>query len=266
MRTNQTRKQLLDGKLAAGIFVMANSPHVTGAIAAAGFDFVHYDMEHTPLDFAALENLVRAADTCGITPLVRVASGAKRDILPALEAGAQGIMVPAVESAEEAAAIVQVSRYHPEGRRGMFYMGYRSRYGGLPPADYYAAANRELLLTVQIETVRGVENVAAIAAVPGVDALFIGPGDLSQSLGAPGDWSNPAFHEATNRAIRATRDAGKIAGAMSSTLEQAEEWVERGVRFLSTGLDLGFLRQALSAEASLLKERLRWEGGGPWPE
>jgi 2-keto-3-deoxy-L-rhamnonate aldolase RhmA len=241
---------------------MANSPHTAGVIASAGFDFVYYDMEHTTLDFATLEWLVRTADGAGITPFARVASEAKRDILPALEAGVQGIMVPAVESAEQAREVARVSRYFPEGRRGMFYLGYGSRYAGIPAADHYASSNRELLVTVQIETARGVENVAEIAAVRGIDALFLGPADLSQSLGIPGQWEHERLREAIDTTIRAGRAAGKIVGSMSSNLEQAAEWVEKGVRYLATGLDMAYLRQALVAEAAAVRERLGWRPPG----
>jgi len=259
MNTNRTKARLLDDELVVGVFAMANSPHIAGVVASAGFDFVYYDMEHTTLDFATLEWLVRCADAAGITPFARVASEAKPHILPALEAGAQGIMVPAVESAAQAAEVVRVSRYFPEGRRGMFYLGYGSRYAGIPAADHYASSNREILVTVQIETARGVENAADIAAVPGVDALFLGPADLSQSLGIPGQWEHPRLREAIDTTIRAGRGAGKIVGAMSSNLDQAAEWVEKGVRYLATGLDLGFLRQSLVGEAEAVRERLGWK-------
>jgi 4-hydroxy-2-oxoheptanedioate aldolase len=261
MRQNRTKARLQQGEVAAGIFVMAANPHVTGVIASAGFDFVHFDMEHTTLDFAGLEHLVRAADASGITPLVRVAGSQKRDILAALETGVQGIMVPAVESAEEAAEVVRAARYFPEGRRGMFYLGYASEYGGISARDHYSSSNREILVTVQIETSRGVENAAEIAAVPGVDALFIGPADLSQSLGIPGEWRHERVDVAIDRTIRAGLAAGRILGAMSADLEQAREWVERGVRFLATGLDMGFLKQALCAEAEAIRQQIGWRPG-----
>jgi len=263
MNTNRTKARLLKDDLVVGVFSVANSPHTTGVLASAGFDFIYYDMEHTTLEFSTLEWLVRTADAAGITPFARVASEAKRDILRALEAGVQGIMVPAVESAEQAREVVRVSRYFPEGERGMWYLGYGSRYAGIPPADHYASSNRELLLTVQIETVRGVENVAEIAAVPGVDAIFLGPADLSQSLGIPGQWRNERLRGAIHTTIRAGREAGKIVGAMSSDLDQAAEWVEHGVRYLATGLDMAYLRQALTAEAAALRERLRWRPPPP---
>jgi 4-hydroxy-2-oxoheptanedioate aldolase len=261
MRTNRTKAKLLNGELAIGIFVQANDLQVTGAIAAAGFDFIHYDMEHTSLDAARLETLVRAADAAGITPLVRVANGTKPAILPALEVGAQGIMVPAVESAAEAAEVVRVSRYFPEGERGVFTFNYNSGYGETPSGEHYASANREVLVTVQIETATGVENAAAIAAVPGVDALFIGPGDLSQSLGVPGQHRHERVAAAVDHTLRATLAAGKICGAMPYDQEQLVEWAEKGIRFLVPGLDTAYLKQALAAQAAMLRERVGWVRG-----
>ncbi len=248
--------------MAAGVFVMANDPHVVGVIAAAGYDYVHFDMEHTTLDLGRLELLVRTADAAGITPMVRVASGEKAHVLAALEAGAQGIMVPMVETADEAADVVRVARYGPEGRRGVFYLGYGSSYGAMSPADHYASANRELLIAVQIESARGVENAAAIAAVPGVDSLFIGPGDLSQSMGIPGQWRDPRLGAAISQIIRAATGQGKIAGAMPPDLDLAAEWVGQGVRYLATGLDMLLLQRALRAETTDLRERLGWSPQG----
>ena len=103
------------------------------------------------------------------------------------------------------------------------------------------------------------ENVAEIAAVPGIDAIFLGPADLSQSLGIPGEWDHPRLKEAIDTTIRAGCGAGKIVGAMSSSLDQASEWVEKGVRYLATALDMALLRQALVTEAAAVRKRLGWQ-------
>ena len=258
MRTNQTKQKLQNGEIAVGIFTLSADPHVTGVIAATGFDFVIYDLEHTSLTFERLEWLVRTADACGITPMVRVASGEKRDLLPALECGVQGVMVPVVETEAQAREAVRHARYFPEGQRGMYYLGYPSGYAGLSVRDHFASANRELLLIAQIETAQGVENAAAIAAVPGIDVVFVGPADLSQSLGIPGEWDDPRLLAAVERVLGAAAAAGKCAGVLPTNPTRAAEWAAAGARFQTWNQEMTIFKQALAQEAERIERTLGW--------
>ena len=131
---NALKSRLQCDEIALGLIMLSADPHVAGIAAAAGYDYVMPDQEHTALGLRELEALVRACDAHDITPVARVAGPDKQNILGVLETGVRGIMVPAVESADDAAAIVQACRYHPEGRRGVYYLGYGSRYGDIPPA------------------------------------------------------------------------------------------------------------------------------------
>jgi len=258
MRPNPLKAKMARGEPVAGVWMLANDPHVIGVIAEAGFDYVMLDREHTTLSTDRLELLVRACDAAGICPLARVPSEAKPDVLPVLEAGVQGIVAPQIETAEQARDLVRVSRYHPLGARGMYWISYNSGYGALPASEYYAAANRELLVCAQIETVTGVENAAAIAAVEGLDCLFIGPSDLSQSLGVPGDFDHPALAEAVAATLAATRAAGKWGGIMATSLEPTPGWIDAGALLLGWGIDVTWLQEKLRAEAT------RLAGGSSW--
>ncbi len=259
MRPNALKRRLLNGETAVALMMLSGDPHVPGISAEAGFDSVMPDLEHTSLSHRELETLVRASDAAGIVPTVRVAGSSKRDILSVLETGVRGIMVPAVESAEEAAAIVAACRYHPEGRRGMYYLGYSSDYGSASPEEHLASANRELLTILQIETVEGVRHAAEIAAVEGVDCVLVGPGDLSQSLGIPFHFDDPAVWHAIRLVIAAAKDAGKIPGIMPVSPEYAARSVEEGLRFLLWGPDLNLMRNAARADVALLSKLTGWQ-------
>jgi 4-hydroxy-2-oxoheptanedioate aldolase len=265
MRANELKRKLLRDEVAIGLMMLSGDPHVPGITAGAGFDAIMPDMEHTSLSLRELETLVRASDAAGIVPTVRVAGSTKADILSVLETGVRGIMVPMVESAHEAAGVVAAARYGPEGRRGVYYIGYGSDYCGVPPAEHFATANRELLVIVQVESVQGVENAAAIAAVPGVDCVLIGPGDLSSALGVPWEFEHPKLWDAIRRTFDATRAAGKIAGIMPAGVDHGRRCVEAGARMILWGPELSLFQRAAASEAAALTEALGWrrsaEGG-----
>ncbi len=258
MRANLLKQKLLRDDVAVGLIMLSSDPHVVGITAEAGYDYVLADLEHTGMTLRELEALVRAADAHGIVPLTRVAGPTKADILSVLETGVRGIMVPAVESVEEAREVVEAARYAPVGKRGVYYMGYCSDYCGVLPAQHFASSNENLLIILQIETARGVEHAADIAAVPGVDCLLVGPGDLTQSLGVPWEFEHPAVWEAIRRTFRATRMAGKIAGIMPAGADYARRCLDEGARLMIWGPDLAMFQRAAREDAEKLSETLRW--------
>jgi 2-keto-3-deoxy-L-rhamnonate aldolase RhmA len=259
MRPNLLKQKIQRDELGVGLIMLSADPHVVGIAAGAGYDYVLADMEHTAASLRELEAVVRAADCAGIIPTARVAGPDKPDVLSVLETGVRGIMVPAVETVEEAEQVVQAARYGPFGRRGVYYLGYGSGYGAVPPAEHFRACNEELLIMLQIETARGVENAGEIAAVPGVDCLFVGPGDLTQSLGVPWEFDHPAVWEAIQRTFRAARLHGKVAGIMPAGIEHASRCLEEGARIMLWGPDLAMFQRAAREDAALLSERLRWQ-------
>ena len=263
MRPNTVKRNLLRDEVAIGLIMLSADPHVVGIAANTGYDYVMADLEHTGMTHRELESVVRAADVAGIVPMTRVAGSDKRDILAVLETGVRGIMVPAVETVEEAKSVVNAARYSPLGRRGVYYFGYPSEYGAVPPAEHFSGSNEELLIILQIETVRGVEHAAEIAAVPGVDCLFIGPGDLTQSLGVPWEFDHPALWEAVRKTFHATRLHGKIAGMMPVTIDHAERCAAEGARLMLWGPDLALMQRAAREDAAQLAGRLRWRPTPP---
>lgn len=265
MRTNAVKRKLLRDEVAVGLIMLSSDPHVVGIAAQAGYDYVMPDLEHTGMTLRELESVVRAADAAEITPLVRVPGPAKRDILAVLETGVRGIMVPAVESADEAREVVSAARYGPLGRRGVYYLGYGSDYGGTPPAEHFRRANEELLIILQIETAKGVQHAAEIAEAPGVDCLLVGPGDLTQSLGVPWQFEHPAVWEAICKTFQTTRLHGKVAGIMPAGADHAARCVDQGARLLIWGPDLALLQRAALEDAAMLRDRLKWQSARTGP-
>lgn len=242
MRSNRMRAKLLAGEPVIGINLQIDSPWLVEMIGLAGFDYVMLDMEH---GFARmnLPVLILAADAAGITPIVRTPDFSRADVLNALEFGAGGVQIAMVDTPEQAAALVRETKFAPIGERGFSSVTRAADYGRASMAEYADAANRETLLIVQLETRRALENAAAIAAVPGIDMIFFGPGDLSQSLGLFGQEGSDAVRDAIADAVARIDGRVPISTSAFSAAEVAF-WRGRGVHtFLTSSITP--IRQAL---------------------
>lgn len=251
MRKNHALAQIRAGEQSVGLWLHNGSPYVTRTIAAQGlFDWLLVDLEHSPTDHAvAAQMFGTIADYSGgnCTPLARVAQGTMENIKYALDGGAQGVIVPMVSTAQDAADAVRFSRYPPQGERGA---GGAPQYGfgTTSLVEYLQEANREILVGVQIETREAIENIDAIAAVPGLDLLFVGPTDLHLSLGlAPAMWSDePAFTAAIQRVISACNANHVGCGTIAYDVESARARLDEGFHFVSFGIDMTQLTAALN--------------------
>ncbi|MEQ1404521.1 aldolase/citrate lyase family protein [Neorhizobium sp. Rsf11] len=239
------RKKCISYERVVGTFAAIPHPVAIEVTAATGLDFLCIDAEHSQIDRELIENLVRASDAHHIPALVRVPSHASEWIASALDAGAAGVLVPRVSTSAQAKAAVMATRYPPIGERGVG-PGRASAYGYRIP-DYLKAANESLVLAIQIETAEGLANVEEIAAVEGVDIIFIGPGDLSVSIDAMG----PAGAEKLNAAIttitNAAREAGKAVGIFRPSADDVGKWAEAGISFFMLASDTMFLGASLAA-------------------
>ena len=209
MKENRVKRILREGGLALGTHVGGiPDPQIVEIIGLAGFDAAFIDMEHTSFDLHDVQAMVMAAERVGITPLVRTPGFDPAFILRLLDMGVQGIQVPHVDSPELARAAVMAVRYPPEGERGMAAGSRAADFGKIPIREHMAQSNREVLLAVMIEDMAAVEQIAAIAATPGVDLIAVGPSDLSRSLGVSGEPDHPRLVAAIDRiraAVRGTR-------------------------------------------------------------
>lgn len=249
--TNNVREKVRAGQPAFGIVCRTLSPVAVELIGLTGFDFVWLDMEHATADFGKVEELCRAADVTEMTTLVRVPDRSPSHVLRVLEAGAGIVNVPQVETADQAVAVVSAAKYAPIGKRGYSSSSRGTRYGvGGTPLEVFAEANRRTMTMVQIESVRGVENAAEICAVPGLDVVFVGLGDLSQSMDRTGQFDDPGLLANVHNVLTLIKDSGKIAAMHAESVEGAKRWITQGVKILSCAVDISVMRGGLERIAS----------------
>ncbi|MGN6361166.1 MAG: HpcH/HpaI aldolase family protein [Thermomicrobiales bacterium] len=248
MRTNTVKAALRAGGTALGTMVFEfNTAGIGRIAAAAGAEFILYDMEHTGWSIETIRTLMATTRAADIVPMVRVPATQYHLLSRPLDVGAMGLMVPMVESEEQARLIVNSAKYPPTGRRGAAFGVMHDDYGLEPgtAVEKMARANEEVLLIAQIETAAGVENVERIAAVEGIDVLWIGHNDLTNSLGIPGQFGHPRYQDAIARVLAACRRYDKAAGLMPGTPEWAGDLLNQGFRILAYSGDLWLYGQAL---------------------
>ena len=253
LQSNKLRTRFHAGQRVYGLLNSIPAPLLVEMIGYAGYDFVILDLEHVGLNPQTLEDMIRAAECSGITPLVRVPGIQPETILRVLDAGAQGIVVPRVQDASQARHAVQASRYHPLGERGISG-GRTTGFGTIGLQAYMALANREIMVVAMIEDSAGVENIDAIAAVPGIDMILEGAIDLSQSLGVPGQAQHPSVQAAIHSVATACAARGVPFCAIPRAVGQHEAWCEAGVRAFLLGDDRGVSFRALKANLGDFRE------------
>jgi 2-keto-3-deoxy-L-rhamnonate aldolase RhmA len=238
--------------------VTVPSLDVAEIMASVGFDYLWIETEHAPMGFAHAQALIQAVG--GRCPcLVRIPDKREVWVKKALDIGCDGIIVPQVRSATEAREIVQWSLYPPDGQRSV---GVSRAHGfGMTFREYVGTVNDELVIVIQAEHVEAVRNIESIAAVPGIDAVLIGPFDLSGSLGVLGETDHPQVLEAIGRVRRACQAAGVPLGIFASDASMAKEYVEQGFSLIAVGMDAFFLWQSAQAVLEEVRGRtLKGEG------
>lgn len=228
-----------------GTFCGINAPSVVEILGASGLDFVLVDAEHTQIGRDRIEELVRAGDAVKAPVMVRVPTAEGDWIGSVLDAGAAGIVVPRVGTAAQARMAVAAARYTPDGERGCG-PGRATLYGK-QLVEYLHAANASLLVALQIETVEGLTNLEEILAVPGIDVIFIGPGDLALSLGAFGPQGRPKLDAAVTRIIDACHARNVAVGSFVLDMAEIAPLAARGVSFFAAGGDSLFLQRGIAA-------------------
>src|SRR5262245_41599827 len=246
MRTNPVKQKLQGGGVSVGTMVFEfGTTGIARIVAATGAEFVLFDMEHTGWSMETIRMLLATARGADLVPMVRVPATEYHFLARVLDVGALGLMVPMVESVEQARLIVQSAKYPPLGRRGAAFGMAHDDYQGGDAVAKMQAANAEVLLIAQIETARGLDNLEAIAAVEGIDVLWIGHNDLTNSMGIPGQFDHPREHEAGTHVLDAARRHGKAAGFMATGIEQGRAQLAQGFRILAYGGDVWLYQQTL---------------------
>ena len=248
---NLCREKMLRGERTLGSFLELGSATAAECMGLAGLDYLIVDTEHGPFDPESALDFIRAARLYGVTPFARVPEISRSAILKLLDVGAQGLIIPQVNTLEEAKDIVRWGKYSPLGQRGVantagsgfWYEDYASR--GMP--HYFEVSNRESMLIPQCETPGCLEHIEEIAALEGIDAIFVGPFDLSTAMGIPGRFELPEFQEALRRVLAACRTAGKPAILYAATREAARAGFAMGYDSITFGMDACVLVDAYKA-------------------
>jgi 2-keto-3-deoxy-L-rhamnonate aldolase RhmA len=230
------------------------TPGIGHILKSAGCDFVLFDLEHSGFGFETVKSAVRYFEAAQLPAIVRVPSLEYHHIARAMDMGAEGLMLPMVGNAKQARHIVDSMKYHPAGKRGVALQVAHDRYRPGAVGDKFTNANSRTTLFCQIETAEGVENADSIAAIDGVDALWVGHFDLSVSLGIPGDFGHPRFNDAIKKTIAATKKHKKALGRLVPTVEQGIDIYAQGFDFVCYSGDVWVLHNALAEAIAKLRD------------
>jgi 4-hydroxy-2-oxoheptanedioate aldolase len=237
------KQALRSGESVLGTFAIVDAPIMMDAAAVGGMDFVILDTEHGPLEIKDLDGLIPAARAAGICPVVRVGRNDEWMIGRALDIGAAGVQVPQVNCRADAEAVVRAAKYAPLGERGVSTYTRAGRLNSRG-AQHFSNANAETLVIVHIENLEGVKELDRILEVEGIDVLFLGPYDLSQSMGIPGQTDDPRLLELIADCVQRIRSAGKVAGSFASDAAAARRWLDMGMQYIAISVDASLYAQA----------------------
>jgi 4-hydroxy-2-oxoheptanedioate aldolase len=256
---NETKAGSVRNRLAAGECLFGPFLNIAACVTAetagyAGFDFCVIDVEHSPFTFERAEELVRAAQVAGIASIVRTYDAQPSTSTRALDTGCDGILVPNLSSRSEAEAVVQGARFYPQGERGVHPYARSARYGAIPAERYFVESRERTLVAVQLEGLEGLENLGDIVATEGIDVVFVGPYDLSQSLGVPGQVNSPLVLARIDEIVTEVRASHKATGIYADNVEDARRWRDKGIQFVGVGFDVRILLRAYQAMVDALRK------------
>lgn len=248
------KDRLKNGERLFGPFVNLCHPAVMEIAGLAGFDFAIIDTEHGEISSDRAVDMVRAAKLSGLSPVVRVYGNQPELIAKALDIGAEGVQVPQVGTKAEALAAVKAAKFSPEGARGCNRYVRAAQYSATDKFAYFGNANQETTAIIQVEGKEGMDNLPDILTVPGIDVLFIGPYDLSASLGIPGQVDHPRLVAAMDNTMELARQAGVAIGFFVDDVESAVKWKNRGVQYISFAADVGLLYEVFRQKVNAFKQ------------
>lgn len=249
IKQNSFKRAIKSGRHQKGLWTTLANSYATEAVAGAGFDWLLLDMEHSPNDMQTILHQLQTIAAYPVSAVVRPAWNDPIDIKKLLDFGVQNFLIPYVQNSAEAAKAVQAVRYPPRGIRGVSALTRATRFGRV--VDYMKSCEEEICVLVQVETQEALNEIGEIAAIDGVDGIFIGPGDLSTSLGFPGQLKHPKVLEVIDKAMLAIKSKGIAPGILTSDKELARHYIDMGSMFTAVGVDAGLLARAAD---SLAKE------------
>lgn len=254
MKENYLKRTLNEGKVVFGPFMKFTDPAAVEIMGFAGFDFVIIDAEHGPISMETAQNMIRATESVNITPIIRVGNNDEALILRALDIGAQGIEIPQINSKADAVRAVKSVKYSPQGERGVCRYVRAANYSSMDKFKYFESANKETMIIAHIEGVEGINNLDEILSVPGIDVIFIGPYDLSQSLGISGQVNHPLVTEKMKEVVSKCKESNVAAGTFADDVETAKLWISLGVQYMAFSVDVGILYEVSKQIVEKLKK------------
>ena len=238
---NNLKQRLKNGEVIFGTFFKFNVPQLAEMLGYSGMDFIILDGEHSDCSYSEMQNIVRAANSVGMSAIVRVPNALDQNILHAGDMGAQGIQIPNLRTPEEAAEAVAKMRYYPRGTRGFAMTTRAAQYTFCPKDEFIRRTNEELLSVIMVENVEMAKQVPALCANPEIDVLFIGTSDMSQSLGVLGQPKHEKVRAISEQIIRDARAGGKPVGIIVGDLEEAKHYIELGAQYIAYGADINMI-------------------------
>ena len=238
------KSRLRAGETVVGPFVIVPSMTLVDTLGYAGMDFCIIDTEHGPVDMQTSMDLVIAADGAGVSPIIRVGDNDERLILRALDIGSAGVQVPQINNVDDARRVIHSAKYAPIGERGLSIFTRAGDYFKHAGERHTDRQNEETTVVVHIEGRRGLDNLDEIMTVDGIDVLFLGPYDISQSLGVPGDVRNPIVETALKDAAEKARAQGRAVGSYAKDVEMGKWLIDMGVQYLAINVDATIYMQA----------------------
>ena len=238
-------KEKLKGEGAIGVFSKTSDPAFIEAMGYAGMDYVIIDLEHGPNSVQSVQNLIRGAQVSGLMPIVRVKESCASVQSEVLDIGAGGIQVPQITTKAEAEAVIKRTKFSPVGERGVCRFVRAANYSAKDRFEYFKDAN-EAVTILQIEGQEGIDNIEDILSVEGIDVLFIGPYDLSQSLGVAGQIEHPLVEQKMLEIVELCAKKGITVGTFVDTVANAQKWKKLGVKYISYSVDVGIFCDAVS--------------------
>ena len=254
MIARELKEKLRSRQTQIGTFVKLADPTALEVLGLAGMDFAIIDTEHAPCDQMLLLDMIRAADSVGLPTLVRVPEGAEPYILKALDVGASGVQIPGLSTVEEIREAVSFTKYAPRGVRGLSFAQRSAGYGTKEKFQYMQDSNDGLINVVHIENKDAAARVEELCALEDIDVLFIGPMDISQSLGHPGDPGHEDVQKVVHKVIDVCNSKGKSFGIFVGTPEAAQKYMELGASYIALASDLAFMRKGYQAMTAELKK------------
>lgn len=252
---SELKTKLKNGGLVIGTMISEiRNPNLVYMLAQCGFDFFIIDNEHGAYSPETISNMIAAARGAGISVVVRIPEIRREAIMKPLDSGAAGLLVPMVNTADQAKEIMRYAKYPPMGERGVALSRAHSSYGRPNATEYLNQANQTTFIAVQAESPQAIENLESIASTPGVDAIFVGPADLSVGMGIPGQITHPKEVEAIETVLAICQKHAVVPGIHMSKRETLKDWIRRGMRFVTYSSDVDLLARAAQESLAHLRK------------